>query len=82
MISVNGVTKAKTPSVEERSEIRRNSFKNTFNIFLIVVRKNQKSKENYSLLSASIGFIFAALYAGYIQKNNPIQTENESAKSI
>jgi hypothetical protein len=65
-------------------------------IFLIVGKSETKSKQktkkcmvdilkitienNYSLLRASIGLIFAALYAGNMPKNRPIPTEKERAR--
>lgn len=36
----------------------------------------------YSLLSASIGRIFAALYAGKIPKKSPVPIENDRARRI
>ncbi len=73
---------AKTAPQENSMQTINKSERIILNIFPIVVRKVRKSTENYSLRSASIGLIFAALYAGYIPKNRPIPIEKEIARII
>ena len=63
-MSVKGIDAEKVaPKVAIKKTITL-KMRNTYDMNAIVMRKYGKSKKNYSLLSASMGFIFAALYAG------------------